>query len=197
VIEVGLTGGIGAGKSSVSERLVSRGAKLVDADAIVRDVQGGGGPVVAAMAERWGSGILLDDGELNRQAVADIVFKDPEELEALSAIVNPAVVEAMARQRKALQSSDAVIVLDIPLLVESGHGDLAGIIVVDVDPEVAVARLVEFRGFSESDARARMANQISREERLKVADFVVDNSGDLDDLEVEADRCWDWLASLS
>jgi dephospho-CoA kinase len=208
VIEVGLTGGIGSGKSSVAERLVARGAGLVDADAIVRDVQRPGGPVLAAMVQRWGDSILDSESRLDRQAVADVVFNDSEELEALSAIVNPAVVDEMARQRAAFKEEtttagrdsgglQAILILDIPLLVESGHGDMAGVIVVDIAPDLAVQRLVEYRGFSEADARARMANQASREERLASADFVVDNSGDIAQLDREVARCWDWLASLS
>lgn len=197
VIEVGLTGGIGSGKSSVSALLVERGAHLVDADVIVRDLQRSGGPVLEAMVDRWGSQILQRDGELNRQAVAHIVFNDAAELDALSEIVNPAVVEEIGRRRDALKRERGVVVLDIPLLVESGYDDLTGVIVVDLDPEVAVQRLVDHRGFSEADARARIANQATRQERLAIAGFVVDNSGDLADLEGEVDRCWSWLTSLS
>ena len=149
------------------------------------------------MLERWGDGIIAADGELDRQAVADIVFHDPAELEALSEIVNPAVIEEMARQRDVLAEASAIVILDIPLLVESGHDELGGIIVVDVPPELAIRRLVEHRGFSEADVRARMANQASREERLEIADFVIDNSGDLQRLDAEVERCWDWLRSLS
>jgi dephospho-CoA kinase len=195
-MEIGLTGGIGSGKSTVAALLVEKGAVLVDADAIVREVQQPGTPVLAAMAERFGPRILQPDGSLDRAAVAAIVFNDPSELEALNAIVHPAVSDEMTRRREALARTDATVILDIPLLVESGYGGLAGIIVVDVDPEVAVRRLVEGRGFSEDDARARIARQVSRDERLAAADFVIDNSGDLDRLRDEVDRCWAWICSL-
>ena len=197
MIEVGLTGGIGSGKSSVSERLALRGAGLVDADAIVHDLQSPGRPVFEAMVARWGSGILEPSGVLHRQAVADIVFNDADELEALSAIVNPAVIDEMARQREELKRMGGIVVLDIPLLAETEHPELGGIIVVDVPPELALQRLVEFRGFAEADVRARMANQVSREKRLEIADFVIDNSGDLEHLDAEVERCWAWLTSLS
>ena len=196
VIEIGLTGGIGSGKSSVAARLVAHGAVLIDADAIVREVQGPGSPVVAAMAERFGGGILAADGSLDRAAVAAIVFADPKELEALNAIVHPAVTEEMTARRRASADTDATVILDIPLLVESAYEGLAGIIVVDVDPELAVRRLVEHRGFTEDDARARIARQASRDERLAKADFVIDNSGTPADLDAEVDRCWAWIRTL-
>jgi dephospho-CoA kinase len=196
VIEIGLTGGIGSGKSTVAALLVEKGAVLIDADAIVREVQEPGTPVFRAMVERFGPGIVAEDGTLDRAAVAAIVFNDPEELTALNGIVHPAVSDEMTRRREVLAETDATVLLDIPLLVESKYSGLAGIIVVDVDPEVAVERLVRHRGFSEEDARARIGRQASREERLAVADFVVDNSGDLDDLRATVDRCWEWIQSL-
>jgi dephospho-CoA kinase len=196
VIEIGLTGGIGSGKSTVSALLVEKGAVLVDADAIVREVQEPGTPVFQAMVERFGEGIVAPDGTLDRAAVAAIVFADPDELNALNGIVHPAVTDEMTRRREAQADTDATVILDIPLLVESKYSGLAGIIVVDVDPEIAVARLVEHRGFSEEDARARISRQASRDERLAVADFVVDNSGDLTALRAEVDRCWAWILTL-
>ncbi|MGI9642232.1 MAG: dephospho-CoA kinase [Acidimicrobiia bacterium] len=197
MIEVGLTGGMGSGKSTVSARLVALGAELIDADAIVHDLQRGGSPVVLEMAERWGSAILKPDGELDRQAVAQIVFKDAAELEALTAIIRPPTLAEITRRREALAGKQGIAVLDIPLLVESGYEELGGTIVVDIPVEVAVERLVEQRGFDEADVRARLANQASREERLEIADFVVDNSGDLQHLDAEVARCWEWLGSLS
>lgn len=194
---VGLTGGIGAGKSTVSAALAARGAVVIDADAIVRELQAPGGPVLAAMVDRFGPGILHADGTLDRQAVADLVFGDDAALADLNAIVHPAVGAEIARRLEAEAETDHVVVLDVPLLVESGRSDLAGLIVVDTDPEVAVRRLVEQRGFTEADARARIARQASREERLARADLVIDNNGDRAALEAQIDRVWDWIRSLA
>ena len=163
---------------------------------VVRDVQAPDGPVVAAMVERWGSAILQVDGSLDRQAVADIVFADTDELTALNAIVHPAVADEMTARRQALAGSDATVILDIPLLTGAGYEGLGGVVVVDVDPELAVERLVEHRGFTEDDARNRIASQMAREDRLALADFVVDNSGTPADLAAEVDRCWAWIATL-
>jgi dephospho-CoA kinase len=196
VIEIGLTGGIGSGKSTVAGLLVDHGAVLIDADAIVREVQVPGTPVFKAMVERFGPGIVAEDGTLDRAAVAAVVFADPDELKALNGIVHPAVTEEMTRRRESYATTDATLILDIPLLVESKYSGLAGVIVVDVDPEVAVERLVRYRGFSEDDARARISRQASREDRLAIADFVVDNSGDLASLRDEVDRCWQWVLTL-
>ncbi len=193
---IGLTGGIGSGKSTVSAGLAERGAGVVDADAMVRELQAPGQPVLAAMVERFGAEILLADGTLDRQAVADLVFPDPVALADLNAIVHPAVGAELARRLEELAGTDEVVVLDVPLLVESGRADLAGLIVVDVDPEVAVARLVEHRGFRADDARARMSRQVSRQDRLARADLVVDNSGDRTDLEAEVERAWTWIEGL-
>lgn len=201
MVVVGLTGGIGTGKSSVSALLADRGAVVIDGDAIVRELQAPGQPVLAAMVERFGAGVLRADGTLDRQAVADVVFSDPDALAELNAIVHPAVGEEILRRLAAasdgeVADGDRVVVLDVPLLVESGRYDMAGLMVVDVDPEVAVARLVDHRGFTEADARARMANQASRTERLARADLVIDNSGSLADLAAEVDRAWEWVQGL-
>ncbi len=193
VIEFGLTGGIGSGKSTVAEQLVARGAVLIDADAIVREVQSPGSPVLARMAQALDADILLPDGALDRAKVAGIVFSDPDKLAALNAVVHPAVIDEMTRRRTLHNDSDATLLLDIPLLVESGYENLGGIIVVDVDPEIAVARLVAHRGFSEDDARLRISRQASRAERLARADFVVENEGDLDELRQRVDECWAWI----
>lgn len=193
---IGLTGGIGSGKSSVSARLATLGAVVIDADSIVREVQVAGGPVFAAMVERFGNTIVAADGTLDRQAVADVVFTDPDALADLNAIVHPAVGAEIALRLEQQATTDHVVVLDVPLLVESGRSDLAGLIVVDVDPDVAVARLVEHRGFREDDARARIARQASREDRLARADVVIDNSGDLAALDAEVERAWVWIESL-
>jgi dephospho-CoA kinase len=196
VLEIGLTGGIGSGKSTVATMLVERGAILLDADAMVRELQMQGMPVLAAMVQRWGDRILDSAGGLDRQAVADIVFADPDELTALNLIVHPAVGDEMTRRRAELSGTDATVILDIPLLVESGHKGLAGIVVVDVDPEVAVERLVSGRGFTATDARNRISRQASRSQRLERADLVVDNSGTLDDLVHQVDLAWEWIATL-
>jgi dephospho-CoA kinase len=196
VIEIGLTGGIGSGKSTVAALLVERGARLIDADAIVREVQAPGSPVLDQMAEQFGAHILRPDGSLDRAAVAAIAFADPEQLAALNAIVHPAVTNEMTARRQALADTDAVVLLDIPLLVESGYQGVAGIIVVDVDPAIALHRLMTFRGFSEGDATSRMARQASRTDRLSVADFVVDNSGDRGDLDEQIEAAWTWITGL-
>jgi dephospho-CoA kinase len=194
---VGLTGGIGSGKTTVGALLVARGAVLVDADALVRELQQPGMPVFDAMVERFGQGIVAADGTLDRQAVADIVFNDPEALKALNGIVHPAVGAEVARRIAAHNGTDDVVIADIPLLAE-GQTQLpmSGVIVVDAPNDVQVERLVSFRGFSEADARARIANQASREDRLAKAGFVIDNSGAPDDLETEIDAAWKWIASL-
>ena len=196
-LEIGLTGGIGSGKSTVSAGLVKRGAELVDADAIVRDLQKPGKPVFKKMVERWGEKIITNEGELDRQAVADIVFKDAEELAALNEIVHPLVREEIANQREKYIKGNAPIILDIPLLIESGYENLSGIIVVDLHTEEAVERLVKYRGFSREDALNQISSQVDREERLSKADFVIDNNGDLDSLENEIDKAWSWIKGLS
>lgn len=196
VVLIGLTGGIGSGKSTVSQLLAERGAVVIDADAITRELQSPGSPVFAAMVERFGPGIVAPDGSLDRQAVADIVFRDADALADLGALVHPAVGAEIARRLEEVTGTDQVVVLDIPLLVESGRDDLAALVVVDVDPEVAVQRLVAHRGMQEADARARMAHQASREDRLAKADLVVDNSGSLDDLAAEVADLWARLERL-
>ncbi len=193
---IGLTGGIGSGKSSVSARLVGRGAVLIDADAIVREVQAPGEAVFVAMVERFGPEIVAPDGSLDRQAVADLVFTDPAALADLNAMVHPAVSTEIAVRLAAEVDTDHVVVLDVPLLVESGRSDLTALLVVDVDPELALDRLVEHRGFREDDVRARMARQASRVDRLARADRVIDNSGTPDDLDVQVDDVWEWIGSL-
>ncbi len=199
-----MTGGIGSGKSTVADGLVARGAVLIDADRIVRDLQRPGEPVFVAMVERWGDSILDDAGELDRAAVAAIVFADEDELKALNDIVHPAVGEEMVRRREAVEGTDAIVVLDIPLLVRADgesiadqYADLAGIVVVDIDPDLAVSRLVGQRGFDEADARRRIANQASRAARNAVADKVIDNSGDLAALERQIDEVWAWMSALA
>ena len=196
MILVGLTGGIGSGKSTVSGLLQARGAVIIDADAIVREVQQPGSPVLAELAQKFGSDVLAEDGSLDRQAVANIVFTDPDALKSLNAIVHPAVGREMNQRMIAQRASNNVVVLDIPLLTENPREGLQGRIVVDIPVELQVQRLTSFRGFDEADARARISRQATRQERLDQADFVVDNSGGLEDLIPQIDLLWTWLVSL-
>ena len=197
MLVIGLTGGIGSGKSTVSSLLAERGAVVVDADAIVREVQAPGTQVFDAMVERFGPAIVAADGTLDRAAVADLVFTDTEALADLNAVVHPAVGKEIADRMAALAETDEVVILDVPLLVESKHAyPVAGLLVVDVDPEVAVQRLVAHRGMREDDVRARMTRQASRDERRGRADRVIDNSGTPDDLRAQVDAVWDWIDGL-
>jgi len=197
MLVVGLTGGIGSGKSTVSTLLAARGAVVVDADAITKELQQPGTPVFDAMVERFGPGIVGPDGALDRPAVADIVFRDPAALADLNGIVHPAVGAEIAQRMANLADTDAVVVLDVPLLVESKNAyPVAGLLVVDVDPELAVQRLVEHRGMREADVRARMTRQATREQRLERADFVIHNGGTLDDLTAQAESAWAWITTL-
>lgn len=193
---LGLTGGIGSGKSTVSSALAERGAVVIDADGVVRELQAPGGAVLAAMVDHFGEGILAADGTLDRQAVADIVFTDAEQLKALNAIVHPAVGAEIDARIEAQRDLDNIVVLDIPLLVENKPYSPEGVIVVDTDPEIAVDRLVRFRGFSADDARARMSRQATREQRLAEADFVVPNDGTPVELVAHIDACWEWIREL-
>ena len=197
VLVIGLTGGIGSGKSTVSALLAAKGAVVVDADAIVRDVQQPGTPVFDAMVERFGPGIVAADGTLDRAAVADLVFSDTDALADLNAIVHPAVGAEIVRRLQELEETDEVVILDVPLMVESKNAyPVAGLLVVDVDPEVALERLVAHRGMREDDVRARMGRQASRDERVARADRVIDNSGTADDLVAQVDAAWEWIRGL-
>ena len=192
---VGLTGGIGSGKSTVSSLLAEKGAVVIDADRIVHDVQAPGGAAYQPIVDRFGPEVVLADGALDRKKLAAIVFSDPEALADLNKVTHPLVAQEIAERMAAEAESDHVVILDVPLLVESGRSDMAGMIVVDCPIDVAVARAVA-RGMDESDVRRRIAAQVSREDRLAKADFVVDNSGSLDDLRRDVDRAWEWIASL-
>jgi dephospho-CoA kinase len=196
VLLIGLTGGIGSGKSTVSALLAAKGAVIVDADAITRELQQPGTEVFEAMVERFGREIVAADGTLDRTAVAEIVFNDPAALKELGGIVHPAVGVEIARRLAAELETDHLVVLDVPLLVESGRDDMAALVVVDVDPEIAVSRLVEQRGMDEADARARMASQVARDDRLAKADLVIDNSGTPADLATQIDELWPRLLAL-
>ena len=196
MILVGLTGGIGAGKSSVSARLSELGAIIVDADAIVRELQQPGQPLVTTLAERFGSDILHPDGSLDRASLAALAFGNADALADLNHMVHPAVGREMSQRIVELFATDHVVVLDIPLLAENPRQGLAATIVVDCPVEVAVERLVTMRGFTRQDAEARVARQASREKRLALATHVVHNDGSLDHLRRQIDRLWQELQSL-
>jgi dephospho-CoA kinase len=198
VLAVGLTGNIGAGKSTVAGLLVAHGAALVDADRVAREVVEPGTPAHEQLVERFGRQILDAEGRIDRPALAALVFGHPEELADLNAIVHPAVGVAMIEQKDAYAGSDRIVVMDIPLLkaVHKEMLSLAAVIVVDAPTELALERLVARRGMSEEDALARMASQPDRDSRLEGADLVVDNSGDPGHLEGEVDRVWEELLAL-
>lgn len=203
VLVVGLTGGIGSGKSTVSAMLADHGAVIIDADAITRELQEPGTEVFAAMVERFGPQVVSSDGSLDRQAVADVVFADPEALADLNAMVHPAVGSEIANRLAAAADAPVpdgatapIVVLDVPLLVETGRSDVAAVIVVDTDPDLQMQRLVHQRGLDAADAAARMSRQATRQERLDRADQVIDNTSDLDHLRRETDRVWAWLCDL-
>ena len=197
MLAVGLTGGIGSGKSAVAGLLVERGAVLIDADQVAREVVEPGGPAYQPLIDRFGSGIVSADGTLDRQALAKVAFADDETRQELNAITHPAIGIAMIQARDALEDTDDIVVLAIPLLT-AAHREtvkLHKVVVVDTPLDVALARLLSQRGFDRQDAEARIRSQISREERVKEADYVLDNSGDRADLEREVAKLWDWLVA--
>lgn len=199
VILVGLTGGIGSGKSTVSAQLVSRGAVVIDADGITRELQAAGSPLLAKLAARFGDDIIRPDGELDRPALAAVAFGDAEALKALNAIVHPAV-GAEIRDRTAAQvGTDHVVILDVPLMAENDGKSryaVSAVVVVDTPIDVAVERLIKYRGFDEDDARARIGRQATREQRLAIADRVIDNGGSPEHLAVQMGPLWEWLHTL-
>ena len=196
MLEIGLTGGIGSGKSTAAAGFVKHGAALIDADQIVRDLQQPGEKVFEEMLSKWGSDILSSDGHLDRQLVANIVFSNPEELTTLNEIVHPAVREEMTNRRQAHLDTDNTVILEIPLLVESGYRNFDAIVVVDVDTEIAVERLVEYRSFEEEDARKRIEKQVSRKSRTEIADYVIENNTSMEAFEEEINKCWKWIESI-
>ena len=195
MVVIGLTGGIGAGKSTVAEMLEQRGAAIIDADRIAREVVEPGRPAYDAVVARFGPPAVASDGTLDRPALAALVFGDDDARRDLEAITHPAIQAEMASQMLALAEPERVVVLDIPLLKEK-RAPMAGIIVVDVPEDVAVGRLVAHRGFEEADARARIAAQISRQTRRALADVIIDNSGDRSHLESQVDQAWAWATAL-
>ncbi|KJS58372.1 dephospho-CoA kinase [Streptomyces rubellomurinus] len=194
MLKIGLTGGIGAGKSEVSRLFAARGAVIVDSDVIAREVVAPGTAGLAAVTAEFGPRVLRADGSLDRPALGAIVFADPERLKALNAIVHPLVRERSA-ELEAAAAPDAVVVHDVPLLAENGLAPLYDlIVVVDADDRVRLDRLVRLRGMAEEEALARMAAQATRADRLAIADLVIDNSGPLEALAPRVDEVWAELA---
>lgn len=194
-----LTGGIGSGKSTVAKFFAERGATIIDADAISRSVMEPGQQVLAEVVETFGQQLLDDAGRLDRQALANIVFNDEEARQKLNAIVHPAVRAESERQREQALAADpehAVIIQDIPLLVETGQASsYDGVIVVHADQATRLKRLVESRGMNADDAHARIAAQATDEQRAAVADWLIDNSGSLENTAAQVEAVWEELAS--
>lgn len=197
MLTVGLTGGIGAGKSEVSRLLVECGAVLIDADRIAREVVAPGTPGLAAVVEAFGEEVLTEDGNLDRPGLGAIVFADEEKLALLNSIVHP-LVGARSRELEEAAAEDAVVVHDVPLLTENGLAPLYDlVIVVDASTGTQLERLVGRRGMSEEDARARMAAQATREQRREIADIVIDNDVPLDELTRRVKDVWAELVRRS
>ena len=189
-MKVGLTGGIGAGKSEVSRRLANLGAVVIDADVAARQVVAPGTPGLARIVAAFGSVVLGQDGALDRGRLGEMVFADAEMLGKLNAILHPLISERMLQLEHAAPAN-SVVVHDVPLLTENG---LAGgydiVVVVDAPPEVQLDRLTRLRGMPAGQARARLAAQASRDQRLAIADIVVDNSGPLAELDRQVTDLW-------
>ncbi|WP_189770098.1 dephospho-CoA kinase [Streptomyces tauricus] len=190
MLKVGLTGGIGAGKSEVSRLLVEHGAVLIDADRIAREVVAPGTPGLAAVIDAFGKEVLAADGTLDRPKLGSIVFADADRLAVLNSIVHP-LVGARSRELEEAASADSVVVHDVPLLAENGLAKLYDlVIVVDASTETQLDRLVRLRGMTEEDARARMAAQATREKRREIADVVIDNDVPLETLRRRVRAVW-------
>jgi dephospho-CoA kinase len=190
VLKVGLTGGIGAGKSEVSKRLAAQGAIVIDADLIAREVVAPGTDGLSEVVTTFSPDVLAPDGSLDRTRLGDLVFADPQQLSRLNAIVHPRVGARM-RELEDTAGPGAIVVHDVPLIAEN---NLAGaydlVVVVDVPPRIQLDRLVRLRGLSREQAQARMAAQASREQRLAIAGMVVDNSGSLAELDRQVGDLW-------
>ncbi|MFE3454491.1 dephospho-CoA kinase [Nonomuraea sp. NPDC059194] len=194
MLKVGLTGGIGSGKSEVSRRLAERGAVVIDADKIAREVVEPGTEGLARVVAAFGEAILREDGSLNRERLGSIVFADPDKLATLNGIVHPLVGERVARLQQSAPDG-AVVVYDVPLLTENKLAPMYEVvIVVDASDEIRLERLTTVRGMAEADARARIAAQATREERLAIADIVIPNEGSLHDLDAKVAEVWERLA---
>lgn len=196
MILIGLTGGIGSGKSEVSRILSSLGAEIIDADLIVRELQQPGAEVYKKIVDLLGSDVVAPDKSLDRTKVAGKVFSDSNLLKQLNEIVHPTVHRVMNERIETFRNSDKVVVLDIPLLVENPREGLDGVLVVDLDIDIAAKRLVEYRQMKLEDAQARIEKQATREQRRAIADHIIDNSGDRDALEIKVRSAWVWIKSL-
>jgi dephospho-CoA kinase len=196
MILIGLTGGIGSGKSEVARLLTERGAEVIDADLIVRELQQPGAEVYEKMVELFGPEVVGSDRSLDRAAIAKKVFVDESLLKTLNQLIHPIVRRVMNERVESFRDTDKVVVLDIPLLVENPREGLDGVLVVDLESELAVKRLVEQRNMNADDARARIAKQATRDQRLAIADHVIDNSGDREALVQKVDLAWSWIKSL-
>lgn len=197
MVKVGLTGGIGAGKSEVSRLLASYGAVIVDSDKIAREVVEPGTPGLAAVVAEFGEDVLTSDGTLDRPKLGALVFGDTERLAALNAVMHPLIGDRSAELERAA-GEDGVVVHDVPLLAENGLAPLYDtVVVVDASTRTRLDRLVRLRGMDEGEARARMAAQATREERLAVADVVIDNDGPLEELEPQVRKVWEGLGDLT
>jgi dephospho-CoA kinase len=199
MLAIGLTGGIGSGKSAVADLLVERGAVLIDADQVARQVVAPGGPAYQPLIDRFGPGIVAADGTIDRPALAAVAFADESSRLELNALTHPAIGIAMIEARDSWADTDKVVVLAIPLLtaVHRETVKLHKVVVVDCPTDVALERLLSQRGFDRADAEARIRGQISREERKKDADYVLDNSGDRTALVAEVAKLWDWLSEAA
>ncbi|MFD9380760.1 dephospho-CoA kinase [Streptomyces sp. NPDC059999] len=195
MLKVGLTGGIGAGKSEVSRLLAGYGAVVVDADRIAREVVEPGTPGLAAVVAAFGESVLAPDGTLDRPRLGSLVFTDAEKLRTLNAIVHP-LVGARSAELEGAAGSDAIVVHDVPLLTENGLASLYDlVVVVDASPDTRLARLTARRGMTEDEARSRMAAQATREQRLAIATLVIDNDGPLEALEPQVCKVWEELTA--
>jgi dephospho-CoA kinase len=191
---VGVTGGIGAGKSTVADRLAERGAVVIDADQISRSLVEPGSPILADLVAEFGPEILREDGTLNRAQLAAKAFADPALTQRLNAIMHPAIQQAAADH--IAQSTAEVVVYDMPLLFETGQQALVDtVVVVDVPVDLQIDRAVHQRGLSKDDVERRMAVQVDRETRLQGADFVIDNSGPVSETLTQVDEVWEALTS--
>jgi dephospho-CoA kinase len=201
VLRVGLTGGIGSGKSEVSRRLAERGAALIDADVTAREVVEPGTPGLGQIVAVFGPEVLLPDGRLNRPQLGELVFADEDLLAKLNAIVHPLVAERthqLEQQAAAAVGPAGIVVHDVPLLAENQlQRSYDTVIVVDAPDETRLQRLTEDRGMTPQHAKERMAAQADRDQRLAIADIVVDNSGTLDDLDDQVDKVWPILRDLA
>ena len=182
----------------MSALLAEKGAAIIDFDAIVHEVQAPGGRAYQGIVDRFGPDVVLPDGSLDRAKLASIVFNNPEARTDLNRLTYPALGAVVAERMNELSKTDRVVVLDIPLLAEGSRKQyqMAGVIVVDIDPEVAVERLVGQRGMDEDDARRRQAAQASRDQRLTIADHIIDNSGTIEELRARVDAAWAWVETL-